>query len=99
MLEEEGFDFDRYIDIFDGGPTVTADTDDICTVRESTRETVFEIGEVGKVKVLVAAGRLKDFRCSCASVTKLPKNGVRIDREAAELLDVEVGDEILMVGR
>ena len=27
MLEEEGFVFDRYIDIFDGGPTVTAPTD------------------------------------------------------------------------
>jgi arginine N-succinyltransferase len=99
MLEEEGFDFDRYIDIFDGGPTVTADTDDIRTVRESTRETVLEIAEGGKVKVLVAAGRLKDFRCCCASVTKVPKKGVRIDAEAAESLEVEVGDEILMVAR
>ena len=35
MLEEEGFYFERYIDIFDGGPTVTADTDDIRTIRES----------------------------------------------------------------
>ena len=39
MLEEEGFYFERYIDIFDGGPTVTADTDDIRTIRESTSET------------------------------------------------------------
>lgn len=99
MLEEEGFDFDRYIDIFDGGPTVTADTDEIRTVRESTRETIFEIGEGGKAKALVAAGRLKDFRCCCASVTKVPKKGVRIDAEAAEALEVEVGDEILMVAR
>ncbi|MFL6800190.1 MAG: arginine N-succinyltransferase, partial [Sphingomicrobium sp.] len=29
MLEEEGFTFDRYVDIFDGGPTVTAPTDKI----------------------------------------------------------------------
>lgn len=99
MLEEEGFYFDRYIDIFDGGPTVTADTDDIRTVRESTRETVLEIGEGGKTKVLAAAGRLKDFRCGCANVTRLPKKGVRIDTEAAQLLEVEVGDEILMVSR
>ena len=27
MLEAENFTFDRYIDIFDGGPTVTAHTD------------------------------------------------------------------------
>ena len=99
MLEEEGFYFDRYIDIFDGGPTVTADTDDIKTVRESTRETVLEISEGGKTKVIVAAGRLEDFRCCFASVAKLPKKGVRIDAEAADLLDLEVGDEILMVAR
>ena len=35
MLEHEGFSFDRYVDIFDGGPTVTARTDDIRTVREA----------------------------------------------------------------
>jgi arginine N-succinyltransferase len=99
MLEEEGFYFDRYIDIFDGGPTVTADTDDIRTLRESTRETVREIGEGGKVKALVASGRLKDFRACMACVKKLPKKGLCIDAEAAELLEVEVGDEILVAAR
>jgi arginine N-succinyltransferase len=99
MLEEEGFYFDRYIDIFDGGPTVTADTNDIRTVRESTRETVCEIAEGGKMKALVAAGRLKDFRCCCASVKKVPKKGVCIDPQAADLLEVGVGDEIVMVAR
>lgn len=99
MLEEEGFYFDRYIDIFDGGPTVTADTDDIRTIREATRETVIEIGENGKAKTLVAAGRLTNFRCCFASVSKVSRKGVGIDPEAAELLEVEVDDEILMVGR
>ena len=99
MLEEEGFYFDRYIDIFDGGPTVTADTDDIRTVREAVSETVSEIGEGGKIKALVASGKLKDFRCCSANISKLPKRGVRIDSEAAELLEVTTGDEILMVTR
>jgi arginine N-succinyltransferase len=99
MLEEEGFYFERYIDIFDGGPTVMADTDDIRTVRESSHETVCDIAEGGKLKALVATGRLKDFRCCCASVRKMPKKGVCIDPEAAELLEVGVGDEIVMVAR
>ena len=99
MLEEEGFYFDRYIDIFDGGPTVTADTDDIRTIRESTRETVCEIAEGGKVKALAATGRLKDFKACCASIRRLPKKGVAIDPEAAELLEVKVGDEILVATR
>lgn len=99
MLEEEGFYFDRYIDIFDGGPTVTADTDDIRTIRESTIDTVAEIADGGKVKALVATGRLKDFRACCATIRRLPKAGVAIDRQAAELLEVKVGDQIVVVAR
>ena len=99
MLEQEGFVFDRYIDIFDGGPTVTARTDDIRTVREAREDVVAEIGDGGPSKVLAAAGRLKDFRACCASVKKLAKRGVMIDREAAERLEIEVGDTVTMVNR
>jgi arginine N-succinyltransferase len=99
MLEEEGFSYDRYVDIFDGGPTVTSPTDRIRTVRESTTETVGEIGDGGRTKMLVATGRLKNFRACCASVKRLPRKGLCIDRQAAELLEVEPGDEILAVAR
>jgi len=99
MLEEEGFTYDRYIDIFDGGPTVTAPTDRIRTIRESSYETVGEIGDGGRTKMLVAAGRLKDFRACCASVKRLPKKGICIDRQSAELLGVEVGDPLLAIPR
>jgi arginine N-succinyltransferase len=99
MLEEEGFSYDRYLDIFDGGPTVTARTDQIRTVRESTRETIGEIGDGGRTKMLVATGRLRDFRACCASVKRLPKKGLCIDREAAEMLEVDVGSEVLAVSR
>jgi arginine N-succinyltransferase len=99
MLEGEGFVFDRYIDIFDGGPTVVAPTDQIRTVREARMETIAEIGDGGPTKMMVAAGRLKDFRCCCASAKKLPKKGICIDRDAAELLEVDVGDEVVMAAK
>jgi arginine N-succinyltransferase len=99
MLEEEGFLYDRYVDIFDGGPTVTAQTDRIRTVRESVEETISEIAEGGRTKLLVATGRLKDFRACCASVKRLPRKGICIDREAAELLGVDVGDRVVTVAR
>ena len=35
MLEHEGFAFENYVDIFDGGPTMTARTDQVRTVREA----------------------------------------------------------------
>jgi arginine N-succinyltransferase len=99
MLEREGFVFDRYIDIFDGGPTVTARTDDIRTIREARADEVVEIGVGGPAKMLVATGRLKNFRACCASVRKLPRKGICIDPEAAELLEIKVGDTVLMVNR
>jgi arginine N-succinyltransferase len=99
MLEEEGFAYDRYLDIFDGGPTVTALTDRIRTLRESTSETVCEIGDGGRAKMLLAAGRLKDFRACFASVKRVPRKGLCIDREAAELLGIKVGDQVLAVAR
>jgi arginine N-succinyltransferase len=99
MLEQEGFTFDRYIDIFDGGPTVTAPTDQIRTMREARSETITEIGDGGTARMMVAAGRLKDFRACCASVKRLPKKGICIDRDAADLLEVEVGDSVVMAAK
>jgi arginine N-succinyltransferase len=98
MLEQEGFVFDRYVDIFDGGPTVTARTDDIRTVRESRAERITEVREGGSEKVIAAGGRLKDFRACCASVERLDE-GIMIDPLAAELLEVEAGDTILVVAK
>ncbi|HEU5285861.1 MAG TPA: arginine N-succinyltransferase [Sphingomicrobium sp.] len=97
MLEEEGFAYDRYIDIFDGGPTVTAATDRIRTVHESACEAVLEVGEGGKQKVILAAGKLSDFTACYASVRRVPRKGLCIDSEAARLLGVKPGDEVLAV--
>ncbi|HZU50990.1 MAG TPA: arginine N-succinyltransferase [Sphingomicrobium sp.] len=99
MLEEEGFTYDRYVDIFDGGPTVTSATDRIRTIRESTLERIAEIAEGGRSRMLVAAGRLKNFRACCASVKRVARKGIAIDRESAELLEIEPGDEVLTVAR
>ena len=99
MLEEEGFVFDRYIDIFDGGPTVLASTDRIKTVQDSTTETVAEVAEGGKQQMILATGTLHDFVACRASVTSPPGGGLVIDPEAAALLDVTAGDQLLAVAR
>jgi arginine N-succinyltransferase len=99
MLEEEGFHYDRYLDIFDGGPTVTVQTDAIRTIRESMSETIAEIGNGSPDKVLVATGRLNDFRAAFGSVKRLGRKGVSIDAECAALLEVKVGDQVLVAPR
>jgi arginine N-succinyltransferase len=98
MLEQEGFSYDRYIDIFDGGPTVIAPTDAIRTVREASRDRVAAIGEGGPLKSLIAAGRLGDFRACRATVAR-GEDGLTIDLQTAELLGVGVGDEVLAVAQ
>ena len=99
MLENEGFYYERYLDIFDGGPTVTADTDDIRTVREAVEEKVVEIGEGGTSSMLLSAGRLNDFTACFGMVKRIARKGLSIDREAAELLGIKAGDRVLAVAR
>ena len=98
MLEAEGFGYDRYVDIFDGGPTVSARTDQIRTVRESSEEIVTEIDEGGPMKMLLAAGRLKNFR-ACLGSARRTAEGIALAGETAELLGVGVGDTILATPR
>ena len=99
MLEEEGFYFERYVDIFDGGPTVTANTNDIATIRESTEQKIAAIKPGGSTKMLLAHGRLKQFAACFAAVGHVGREGISIDPEAAELLGVEVGDTVVAVRR
>ncbi len=61
MLEREGFSFEGYVDIFDGGPTMNVRTDQIATVRDSRVAPVVAMGEAAGV-AMCAAGRLSGFR-------------------------------------
>ena len=97
MLESEGFAFENYIDIFDGGPTMTARTDLVRTVREARAATVTEVAAGGE-SAMLAAGRLADFRACFGKVTS-SEDGVIIDPAAASVLGVSVGDEVLHVAR
>jgi arginine N-succinyltransferase len=64
LLEAEGFTFDGYVDIFDGGPTMCCRIDGVRTVRESRSAVVGELADrpEGLLPALLAAGELTDFR-------------------------------------
>ena len=103
MLEEEGFAWENYIDIFDGGPTMTVRTDQIRSIREACDQTVTAIDDgLGDHKAgekrLVSVGRLADFRTTYGWVE--PRDaGVAIDPMCARLLGVEPGMTITHVAR
>jgi arginine N-succinyltransferase len=99
MLERENFVFDCYIDIFDGGPTMSVATDEIRTIRESRELAVSAIheGERGHVMML-ASGHLAGFAAGYGSI-EIEGEDASIDSETAERLHLKVGDRFLAIGR
>ena len=102
MLEKEGFRFEHYIDIFDGGPTVTCATDDIATIRNARDSVIVALVPDGGLEDgdahFIACGRLTGFRATMGALA-LADDGVRIEEGAAARLGVAVGDTITHVAR
>lgn len=93
MLEDEGFASDNYLDIFDGGPTVWARTDQVKSVREAVRGRIVALADVDGGEALVASGRLRDFRAFRAPLGPGPS----LPAAVAAAARLSVGDEILHV--
>ncbi|MFK3890176.1 arginine N-succinyltransferase [Sphingomonas sp. NPDC079357] len=98
MLENEGFAYENYIDIFDGGPTMTVKTDQIRTVRDAQDAPVAAVREGGSIEALVATGRLADFRCAYARIGTID-GGISLDPAAATALRLREGDRVSWIGR
>lgn len=98
MLEHENFDWDGYVDIFDGGPTVTARTDKIRTVRDSEWQLVGGSASSGET-MIIAAGTYHDF-VACYGQVQTSSNGeLLIDDNALRALDIGPGDRVLVAPR
>ncbi|MDQ3078152.1 MAG: arginine N-succinyltransferase [Pseudomonadota bacterium] len=104
MLEDEGFVWDCYIDIFDGGPTVTAATDSIRTVREAEWLRVAGARDAGSspddgATMMLASGTFHDFVACYGTVIRTERSELRVDASVMEMLGVEPGDRVLAVAR
>ena len=99
MLEAEGFTYDDYVDIFDGGPTVTCPTASVRTIATSraARAAEFADTDAGLPRALLAAGRLADFRCWLGHADWCA-DGLVLPRGEAELMRVGLADEVRHVG-
>ncbi|QXQ05261.1 arginine N-succinyltransferase [Sphingosinicellaceae bacterium] len=98
MLEAEGFGYDGYVDIFDGGPTLTARTDQVRTIRDSRALAVTALakGPHELTRALLAIGRLRDFRAWIGHADTA--DGLTLPSGEAELMGVKLGDEVRHVG-
>ena len=96
MLEAEGFSFDNYVDIFDGGPTVTARTDQVRSVRDAVAARVTGLAaetDERFTRTLLAHGRLTDFRSWIGHVAAAP-GGIILPESEAHAMGITPGDEL-----
>ena len=103
MLENEGFAWENYIDIFDGGPTMTARTDQIRSIRDAKDVIITAVSDdVGEHKSgdkkLITLGRLHAFKAAYGWIDDTGDN-VIIDSNCARALSISAGDAITYVER
>lgn len=103
MLENEGFAWENYVDIFDGGPTMTARTDQIRSIRDAKDVTITDISDaVGEHKSgdkkLITLGRLHGFKAAYGWIDDRG-NDVIIDSDCARIMGISVGDAVTIVDR
>ena len=101
MLEREGFQFDNYVDIFDGGPTMVVQTDQIRTIREAREHVLAEVVEDTEAAqhTMLAAGRLKSFAATYGYLQVDPDGTALLDPQSAAALQIKPGDRFLAMGR
>jgi len=98
MLEKEGFRFEGYVDIFDGGPTMLARTDDVVSVADANPRTLGNASLDSGERALLATGTLTDFRC-CYGSRSVDGEQIAIDATGAETLRVGEGDTVWSVAK
>ena len=98
MLENEGFAYENYVDIFDGGPTMTARTDRVRTICEAKDAPVIATDADHGEEAIIACGRLAGFRAAFGCVGHTD-GGIALSPACAQVLGVVVGDVVSWIAR
>lgn len=94
ILADEGFRDSGMVDIFDAGPIVSCQRDQIRTVRESRKAIVEDIAEeLPPSETFIIAAPRKEFR-ACKGPMQTTAGGVRLLAREALALQVKVGDAV-----
>ncbi|MEH6649011.1 MAG: arginine N-succinyltransferase [Motiliproteus sp.] len=106
MLEDEGFHFEGYVDIFDAGPTLVSRLKDLRTVRHSqlypvqiqVKEAGLNVADSTVEQCLLANTGLQQYRC-LVDMIHVPDEGhpLLLSQQLAETLLLQSGDSVRMV--
>ncbi len=98
ILEQEGFTFSGLVGIFDPGPVLTAQVDNIRAIRESVVGEITEISDKPfKSEDFIIAKTTEDFCCVLGGVAKVKTGGYKISGVAAATLKLRLGERIRFV--
>jgi arginine N-succinyltransferase len=100
LLEQEGFRYQGYIDIFDGGPTVEAPLAEIRSIKRSRvlpakRSSAGAVSGYGAT-CLIANSQLHNYRCALAELSP-GDDSLEISPELAKALLVKSGEPVRIV--
>ena len=96
LLEQEGFTYRNFVDIFDGGPTVQCEASNVRTVKESLVLDVSSILPTVDGERYLISNRDLDFRVVIGPLV-LDDHSVTIDEATATHLNLGVGDSVRAV--
>lgn len=94
MLNEEGFQWNGHVDIFDAAPSVDTKIDDIKSVRNSHLAEVIGISEADSDEAAMICNSDINSFTTISTTVSFEKGGVRIPRAVMHALNIELGDSI-----
>lgn len=100
LLEQEGFRYENYVDIFDGGPSLEARLQDIRAIRDS-RLCLTNIGQpkgAGEGNYyLISNTKVTDFRCILIQRSVPFGNAMTLTQEEADTLCIRAKEPVRVV--
>lgn len=99
LLEQEGFRYEGHVDIFDAGPALESNLDDVDAIKKSSSHVVKALSVVAEASaavMLISNARMSDFRVGLGRCI-VTSDGVTLDPDVAQALDITVGDAVRLV--
>lgn len=99
LLESQGLKYNNYVDIFDAGPLLNAEQQDIKIIRDSKLASIEKITEKisNGLLVMIYNGKM-DALITTGFILVNPENKITIERDTAKILKLQVGDQARFVG-
>ncbi|XAL98712.1 arginine N-succinyltransferase [Phycisphaeraceae bacterium D3-23] len=99
ILRREGFDYNGWVNIFEGGPVITSQRDSIRGVRESKETIIASVvdREIESEQYVVSVSDHDRVFAACEARLRIEDGCVTLTHEVAKALQVGVGDTVRYV--